>query len=384
MEDLYAKYSKDFRKVVDNVFGEEYPELSDQLRANVSRFAAYKSNYVKTAFEDNSKAFSGDDLKAVNEATKNQFRSWTETELATASARARTAKQFSEFNEPDRKELFPCLKWLPSRAANPRITHTKFYNRIWRKDDPFWNNNAPGTEWNCMCDVEECDDQPTDNSNVKQPIVPQGLEGNPSVTGEVFTEKASYIAKCNNPSAPEAILKPIMERHNEFVPYLKNKDYKKQKFDWESGGYQATHNDHNFDPTIGKFGIPRGDYERNVIETLYKEGYSVILRSEKGSEGVTQPDGFINGVLMDIKGVEGHNCSNSMKSANRQQVETVVLYFHDKNLFNLSEVMDKWEHFPDFINSLDYITDKTIYLKKLICVVKSENGFNVYDIKKPE
>lgn len=197
MEDLYAKYSKDFRKVVDNVFGEEYPELADQLRANVSRFAAYKSNYVKTAFEENSKAFSGDDLKAVNEATKNQFRSWTETELATASARARTAKQFSEFNEPDRKELFPCLKWLPSRAANPRQSHMRFYNRVWRKDDPFWNNNAPGTEWNCACDVEECDDQPTDNSNVKQPIVPQGLEGNPSSTGEVFTDNASYIARAN-------------------------------------------------------------------------------------------------------------------------------------------------------------------------------------------
>lgn len=201
MEDLYAKYSKDFRNVVDRVFGEEYPELSDQLRANVSRFAAYKSNYVKTAFEDNSKAFSGDDLKAANEATKNQFRSWTETELATASARARTAKQFSEFNEADRKELFPCLKWLPSRAANPRQSHMRFYNRVWRKDDPFWNNNVPGTEWNCACDVEECDDQPTDNSNVKQPIVPQGLEGNPSSTGEVFTDNASYIAKTSKTKA---------------------------------------------------------------------------------------------------------------------------------------------------------------------------------------
>lgn len=195
---MYAKYSKDFRNTVDRVSGEEYQELADQLRANVSRFAAYKSNYVKTAFEDNSKAFSGDDLKAANEASKNQFRSWTETELATASARARTAKQFSEFNEHDRKELFPCLKWLPSRAANPRITHTKFYNRIWRKDDPFWNNNAPGTEWNCMCDVEECDDQPTDNSKVKQPIVPQGLEGNPSVTGEIFTDKVGYIRKADD------------------------------------------------------------------------------------------------------------------------------------------------------------------------------------------
>lgn len=383
MEDLYAKYSKDFRNTVDRVFGEEYQELADQLRANVSRFAAYKSNYVKTAFEDNSKAFSGDDLKAANEASKNQFRSWTETELATASARARTAKQFSEFNEPDRKELFPCLKWLPSRAANPRITHTKFYDRIWRKDDPFWNNNAPGTEWNCMCDVEECDDQPTDNSQIKQPDIPKGLEGNPASTGEVFSDNASYIAKCKNPSVPEAILKPIMERHDEFVPYLKNKDYKKQKFDWESGGYQATHNEHNFAEEIGIFGIQRGDYERNSVEALVKSGHSVVLRSEKGADGIKQPDGYLDGVLMDIKGVEG-DCFWSLNRANHQQVKTAILYFHDKTLFNINAVENKWKQLPDWINKTDYIKDKTIYIENVFCVVKVNNDYEVHKIKIPE
>lgn len=177
------------------MFGDEYPEMADQLRANVSRFSAYKANYVRQAFDDNARQFSGKDLDDANRATINQFRRWTDAELTTAGARARTAKQFTEFNEPDRRELFPCLKWLPSRAVNPRQSHMRFYNRVWRKDDTFWDNNAPGTEWNCMCDIEECDDQPTDNSKVKQPDIPKGLEGNPSVTGEIFTDKASYIAK---------------------------------------------------------------------------------------------------------------------------------------------------------------------------------------------
>ena len=177
------------------MFGDEYPEMADQLRANVSRFSAYKANYVRQAFDDNARQFSGKDLDEANKATINQFRRWTDAELTTAGARARTAKQFTEFNEPDRRELFPCLKWLPSRAVNPRQSHMRFYNRVWRKDDTFWDNNAPGTEWNCMCDIEECDDQPTDNSKVKQPDIPKGLEGNPSVTGEIFTDKASYIAK---------------------------------------------------------------------------------------------------------------------------------------------------------------------------------------------
>ncbi len=41
-------------------------------------------------------------------------------------------------------------------------------------------------------------DPVTDNSNVKTVPVPKGLEGNPSVTGEIFTDKASYISKARD------------------------------------------------------------------------------------------------------------------------------------------------------------------------------------------
>jgi len=309
LEDLYAKYSKDFRKVVDNVFGEEYPELSDQLRANVSRFAAYKSNYVKTAFEENSKAFSGDDLKAVNEATKNQFRYWTETELATASARARTAKQFSEFNEADRKELFPCLKWLPSRAANPRQSHMRFYNRVWRKDDPFWNNNAPGTEWNCACDVEECEDQPTDNSNVKQPIVPQGLEGNPSVTGEVFTDKASYIAKASE------------ETHKSVK--VSQRDYIRR---------QTETLDKNVDTSIGKIKID----DISIIEaskgSVNNDGLFRKIEIAQNIEHYTNQLDFLRDEEIDL----GHNNRSGKFYRRKTQFEKFEVYKLNVNEFDFT------------------------------------------------
>lgn len=94
--------------------------------------------------------------------------------------------------------LFPNLKWLPSRSADPRTSHQAFYNRVWAKDDPFWNTNAPGTEWNCKCDIEETDEPATDNAALPQPQVPLGLEGNPAQTGEIFTDNASYIRTCSN------------------------------------------------------------------------------------------------------------------------------------------------------------------------------------------
>jgi len=71
------------------------------------------------------------------------------------------------------------------------------YNRVWAKDDPFWNFNAPGTEWNCKCDIEETDEPLTDNTAVPQPTIPLGLEGNPAQTGEIFTDNASYIRAYN-------------------------------------------------------------------------------------------------------------------------------------------------------------------------------------------
>ena len=307
------------------MFGDEYPEMADQLRANVSRFSAYKANYVRQAFDDNARQFSDKDLDDANRATINQFRRWTDAELTTAGARARTAKQFTEFNEPDRRELFPCLKWLPSRAVNPRQSHMRFYNRVWRKDDTFWDNNAPGTEWNCMCDIEECDDQPTDNSKVKQPDIPKGLEGNPSVTGEIFTDKASYFTKCQNPSVPEDILKPIMARHDEFVKYLKDNDYKDQKFDWESLGYQAIHKGHNLDKK-------KGWYENEVAEAGMKAGNVVILENELGGAwGERFTEGTWNKEKFEVSGRETATENNILKGlkhcARKRATKIAVLDF---------------------------------------------------------
>lgn len=125
------------------------------------------------------------------------FDIYQDAEYNTATARARTAKQFEQFMQKDNIELFPCLRWIPSRSANPRAEHMAFYNRIWRKDDPFWNNNQPGTEWNCKCDIEETDEQPTDNNDLPTTVIPKGLEGNPAQTGEIFTDNASYMRAYN-------------------------------------------------------------------------------------------------------------------------------------------------------------------------------------------
>jgi len=167
-QDLYQHYGSDFRSRIDSVFTEDTDTgLSDRLRANVSRFAAYKAQYVSAALQRalNDAETPEKDRPKFARAVLRTFSRYQDAERSTATARARTAKQFEEFLQPDNVRLFPNLKWLPSRSADPRVSHTAFYNRVWAKDDPFWNFNAPGS--------------------------------NPAQTGEIFTDNASYIRAYN-------------------------------------------------------------------------------------------------------------------------------------------------------------------------------------------
>jgi len=146
-QDLYQHYGSDFRSRINSVFTEDSDTgLSDRLRANVSRFAAYKAQYVSTALQRalNDATTPEKDRQKYARAVLRTFSRYQDAERSTATARVRTAKQFEEFLQPDNVRLFPNLKWLPSRSADPRVSHTAFYNRVWAKDDPFWNFNAPG------------------------------------------------------------------------------------------------------------------------------------------------------------------------------------------------------------------------------------------------
>ena len=192
--ELYEHYGKALRRSVDVTFTQDNGSgLSDRLRANASWFAAHKSAYVMQTLREIEADDAIQDKASAKKMALKLFDRWMDAEVNTATARARTAKQFEEFMQPDNVRLFPNLRWIASRSADPRASHTKFYDRVWAKTDPFWQTNAPGTEWNCKCDIEETDDPVTDNSSIPDYIPPRGLEGNPAETGQLFTENASYV-----------------------------------------------------------------------------------------------------------------------------------------------------------------------------------------------
>lgn len=194
--DLYEAYGNGLRKAVDTVLGEseygdEYFDMQMQMRANVSRFAAYKAYHATQELKDVDPA----DIDKKGKLILNKYNRWQAAEYNTAVARTRTAKQYHDFtSDPISNELYPNIKWLPSRSASPREVHRVFWNRVWAKNDPFWNSNTPGSLWNCKCDWEETD-EPVTNGNPTGNMSAKGLEGNPAVTGEIFTDDCSYVKK---------------------------------------------------------------------------------------------------------------------------------------------------------------------------------------------
>lgn len=155
----------------------------------------------------------------------NTFNRYQAAEYNTATARARTAKQWTDFNaDPIANELYPNLRWIRTRSANPRELHLRFAGLVLPKNDPFWLQNQPGNLWNCKCDWEETDD-PT-NTNDLTPdeldeyrsdgggIHANGLDGNPAETGEIFSDQCTYFKQAGK-NVPTLIIRTERELFRE-------------------------------------------------------------------------------------------------------------------------------------------------------------------------
>ncbi len=229
--DLFEAYENNLRKAVDGVFkgGEEYSDITLQLQANVSRFAAYKAYQATKELN----GIEADEIDSRGKAILNKYNRWQAAEYNTAMSRARTARQYHDFtSDPISNELYPNLKWLPSRSATPREAHMLFWNRVWAKNDPFWNENTPGSLWNCKCDWEETD-EPVTNGNPGGNVSARGLEGNPAKTGEIFTDECPYV-KNSDREAEHQVLKTLWKSNfNWALENVRGKAVKNKSVDEE-------------------------------------------------------------------------------------------------------------------------------------------------------
>lgn len=165
-----------------------------ELMNSASRFAAAKTHSL-TASLTEAKAQANGNAKAYKEQANAVAGAHTQhlaAEKQAAGHRARAAKQWEGFQRE--RSLYPNIEWTRSRSANPRDTHLAYAGNVWAMDDPFWNTNQPGCVYECKCGWRTTDRKPTNNKDVKVTPPSPGLEGNPYVTGEVFTDKHPYYA----------------------------------------------------------------------------------------------------------------------------------------------------------------------------------------------
>ena len=365
-EDLYQHYSKGLRGAVDAVYSKSDDAMADRFRANVSRFAAYKAVHVQAALDELSR------LPNKTPAQREQlqrlllrlFDHRQQAEQNTATARARTAKQFSRFLQPDRVTLFPNLKWLPSRSANPRTTHWAFYNHVWPKNDSFWNNNSPGTEWNCKCDIEETDEPLTDNQGFGVKTPPAGLEGKPWETGELFTDNAGYIREAGErKTAAEAICGKVLRWHDDYMRFKHDTDYTGVEYDYEGGGMIAVHKGHQMHAGEKEEryfeGLTSGELEMQCSRQLMKAGHKVVFVDETRQylaanghlETLPTLDILLDDKPMDIRSVTKDSTLHQHLSYKNKQLgnverksgihsDSLCLYFHNPDFFTETKMLD--------------------------------------------
>lgn len=191
---LAQGYSDNLIKGVASVLKND-DDLTYQIKANTTRFAYYKAYKVSSLLNEVQQQYKGKDkeIKDLSYAILNTFNRYQASEYNTTISRCRTAKQWQQFtSDPINNKLFPNIRWIPSRSANPREAHKPFYNKVWAKNDPFWLDNQPGTLWNCKCDWEQTS-LPVTNGNPTNNISQPGLRGNPAITGKIFSDDAAYF-----------------------------------------------------------------------------------------------------------------------------------------------------------------------------------------------
>jgi Phage Mu protein F like protein/Contact-dependent growth inhibition CdiA C-terminal domain len=275
-KELFKSMYKPLKEGVNEGFGKnriEYgtpnAEFLKQLQTNTAIFSIFKSYaYQKEligALKDehgnlkSKEQFRQDALKI--DSTYNQNHLNTQYDTAVRSARMAVIWKRCE----QTKDLYPSVKYVPSRAAHPREDHKKYYGLIFHLSDPILKTIWPPNGWNCQCGMEPTDEDPTALPH-DLPEIDEAFRFNPGITGEVFDLKNnSYIDSFPLKEQPALIKEAKKYVNKDFV--LDNEDaLTEDAYKSKSGG------------TVE---INRMAYNNTDFKEVYREARSLANFGEK-------------------------------------------------------------------------------------------------------
>ncbi|MEZ0611943.1 phage minor head protein [Fibrella sp. WM1] len=170
-------------------------DFVQQLRKSAAWFAARKTyrqriDLAALLADDKGKLRTWKQFQEAAQPVAGAYnQTWLQVEYNTAVNSAYNASRWKAFEAE--VDVYPNLIYTPSRAATPRDEHKPFYHVVRPVDDDFWVHHFPPSEYNCMCGVEQTDDEVTDVPG-KAPKAAPGLDHNVGKTGELFSKTHPY------------------------------------------------------------------------------------------------------------------------------------------------------------------------------------------------
>lgn len=272
------------------------------------------------------------------------------------------AARFKQFQRD--ADLFPNLKWTESTSVVKREPHKDLYGLILPIEHPFWLSQYPGSLWNCKCGITNTDEPENSAAyhieRYDMPTPPAGLEGNPAVTGQMYSFAHPYFALgylAYKKLAP--IISKWLDNHFKDTPPA-FPIYKKLEVSTKKVRVMATRylkpGDLAKNEEFAKrlISLYEGKYELKIyiLPEIKPDSNKSWLRKyllPKSTPDGKNPDYYINGNLFDLKESSGTlNTLNKLFSKAAHQAGNVILNYDGK----LTEgelqrfIVGKMKHYP--------------------------------------
>lgn len=206
-KDLYYAIADYLKKGLYEGFGGspedftgDYLDKLLDLRDNIYLFAGAKTfQFTKAAgeliFDSDGVIKSFDTFKAEATDLWGEYNeNWLEAEYNTTIGQAQMANQWQGIE--DSKDVLPMLTF--STNGNPCDECEPFEGLTAPVDDPIWDICTPLLHFNCMCILEQHDEDATPSTsefidNLPIDEIPELFQSNPGKTGEIFTKDHPYF-----------------------------------------------------------------------------------------------------------------------------------------------------------------------------------------------